>query len=99
MGKPGRDAAAWRCDVALLYGRVHYNHGQVLLLLKEPARAEQAITQALALSPQDQQAFVALAGLYLGAGQTDKARALAARIPGQAPGSAAAMQLRQRPGQ
>ncbi|WP_162179621.1 hypothetical protein [Solidesulfovibrio alcoholivorans] len=37
-----------------------------MLLLKEPARAEQAFTQGLALSPQDQQVFAAMAGLYLG---------------------------------
>lgn len=81
----------------LRYGRAHYNHGQVLLLLKEPARAEQAFVQALALSPQDPQAFAALAGLYRRAGQADKARALAERIIKEAPDNAAAVQLLRQP--
>jgi len=71
----------------------------VLLVLKEPARAEQAFLQALALSPGDRQSFSALSGLYLTAGQPAKAKALAERILREAPDNAAAQALRQRLGQ
>lgn len=88
-----------KAAAGLRYGRAYYNQGQVLLILKEPERAEQAFLQALALSPQDQQSFAALAGLYLKSGQTDKARELAERLLQQAPDNAAARQLLQRLGQ
>ena len=83
----------------LHYGRAYYNQGKVLLVLNEPARAEEAFLQALALSPQDQQFFTALAGMYLEGGQPAKAKELAERLMREAPGNAAARQLLQRLGQ
>ena len=83
----------------LRYGRAYYNQGQVLLVLKEPARAEQAFLQALALSPGDRQSFSALSGLYLTAGQPAKAKALAERILREAPDNTAAQAFLQRLGQ
>lgn len=85
--------------LGLRYGRAYYNQGQVLLVLKEPARAEQAFLQALALSPGDRQSFTALADMYLAAGQKEKAKALAERLLREAPDNAAAQALRQRLGQ
>lgn len=95
-----RDAEQYLAKAAagLHYGRAYYNQGQVLLVLGEPQRAEQAFLQALALSPRDQAAFGALAGLYLRAGQTDKARELAGRLLRETPDFAPARQLLERLG-
>ena len=83
----------------LQYGRAYYNLGQVRLVLKEADRAEEAFLQALELSPGDQQAFVALAQLYLGTGARDKARELAERLLKTDPGNTAAQQVLRHLGQ
>ena len=75
------------------YGRVHYNHGQVLLVLNQPEQAEQALLTALSLDPQNQDFFVALADVYLKSGQTEKARELAINMSRQFPDHKAAMEL------
>lgn len=83
---------------AMDYGRASYNLGQVRLLLKEPAGAAEAFTRALELAPGDQQAFAALAGLYLQSGQKDKARALAERFLEHTPDHQGALELLRRLG-
>jgi Tfp pilus assembly protein PilF len=75
------------------YGRVHYNHGQVLLVLNQPEQAEEALLIALQLNPQEQDFFVALADVYLKSGQTEKARELAVNMSRQFPDHKAAMEL------
>lgn len=81
------------------YGRAYYNLGQVLLVRREPDQAAEAFSRALELSPGDRQAFAALAGLYLGQGQTDKARALARHLLDTAPDRQDALQLLRRLGE
>ncbi|EFL52541.1 doubled CXXCH domain protein [Solidesulfovibrio fructosivorans JJ]] len=80
------------------YGRASYNLGQVLLVLGEPERAARAFSRALELAPGDQQAFAALAGLYLRTGRTDKARELAERLLHEFPNHQGAKQLLRRLG-
>ena len=75
------------------YGRAHYNHGQVLLVLNQPSRAEQALQTALSLAPQEQDFFVALADFYLKSGQNEKARKLAIDMSRQMPDHEAAIEL------
>lgn len=59
------------------YGRVHYNHGQVLLLLNRPGQGEKALRLALDTEPQNQEYFIALVDFYLSSNQSEKAKALA----------------------
>jgi Tfp pilus assembly protein PilF len=77
------------------YGRVHYNHGQVLLVLDQPEQAEAALLMALSTEPRNQDFFVALADYYLKSGQPEKARDLAINSLRQFPGHAAARELMQ----
>ena len=58
-------------------GRVHYNHGQLLLILGRAQKAQVALETALALEPQNQDFFVALVNGYFRSGQPGRARALA----------------------
>jgi tetratricopeptide (TPR) repeat protein len=66
-----------KAAAGMSYGRAHYNHGQVLLLLNRPEQAEQALLSALSLEPQERDFFLALADFYLKSGQAKKAKALA----------------------
>lgn len=84
-----------RAAAGLKYSRAHYNHGQVLLLLKQPAKAEKALLSALTLDPLQQDFFLALANLYLKFGKTEKARALANNILEQFPEHQAALRVLQ----
>jgi tetratricopeptide (TPR) repeat protein len=77
------------------YGRAHYNHGQVLLALKRPVQAEQALLKALSLDPQSQDFFIALIDYYLKAEQPEKAKDLAIRISLEIPGHKSAIELLQ----
>ena len=90
-----QDAAHYlgRAAAGMNYGRAYYNHGQVLLVLNQPLRAEQALLTALSLAPQEQDFFVALADFYLQSGQNEKARKLAINISRQMPDHKAAMEL------
>ena len=82
-----------RAAAGMNYGRAHYNHGQVLLVLNRPKPAEQALLTALSLDPQSQDFFVALADFYLKSGQSEKARELAINMSRQIPEHKAAMEL------
>jgi predicted Zn-dependent protease len=75
------------------YSRVHYNYGQVLLVLNRPKEAEGALQKALVLEPQNQEFFVALAQFYLKTGRPDKARALATETLRRVPDHVAATDL------
>ncbi|EFK10848.1 tetratricopeptide repeat protein [delta proteobacterium NaphS2] len=75
------------------YGRVHYNHGQLLLILGQPKKAQVALETALALEPQNQEFFVALADCYLRSRQPDRARSLAEDTIRRFPGHRAANEL------
>lgn len=77
------------------YGRVHYNHGQVLLVLDQPKQAEAALLMALSTEPRNQDFFVALVDYYLKSGQPEKARDLAINSLRQFPDHAAARELMQ----
>jgi tetratricopeptide (TPR) repeat protein len=79
----------------MAYGRAYYNHGQVLLALGRPERAEEPLRAALTLEPQEQDFFIALVELYLKTGQTEKARALALNSVRQFPDHRAARELLQ----
>ncbi|MDK2955360.1 MAG: hypothetical protein PWQ57_856 [Desulfovibrionales bacterium] len=80
------------------YARASYNHGQALLALNQLGRAEREFMKALSLNPLDHDAFIALAGLYLQSGQTDKARALADRLLEENPNHGPARELLRRIG-
>jgi tetratricopeptide (TPR) repeat protein len=75
------------------YGRAYYNHGQVLLVLNQPNKAEKALKIALSLAPQEQDIFLALVDYYLKSGQVDKARELAAQLLRNDPGHKGALEL------
>ena len=64
----------------MAYGRAHYNHGQVLLVLNQPEQAETALKKALSIEPHNQDFFVALADFYLKSSQPEKAVLLAKSI-------------------
>jgi Tfp pilus assembly protein PilF len=84
-----------RAASGMNYARAHYNHGQILLFLKQPVQAEQALVNALDLEPQNQDYFTSLADLYLKANQNKKARALAITMIRQIPNHDAANRLLQ----
>jgi tetratricopeptide (TPR) repeat protein/formylmethanofuran dehydrogenase subunit E len=84
-----------RAASGMNYGRAHYNHGQVLLALKRPVQAEQALLKALSLDPQSQDFFIALIDYYLKAEQPEKAKDLAIRISLEIPGHKSAIELLQ----
>ena len=75
------------------YGRAHYNHGQVLLILDQPEQAEQALIKALSLEPNEEEFFVALVDFYLKSGQQENARSLAQATIQRFPNHAAAQQV------
>jgi tetratricopeptide (TPR) repeat protein len=77
------------------YGRAHYNHGQVLLVLDQPEQAEIALMKALSLAPESQEFFIALAQAYLANGQIDKVEKLANDTLRDDPGHRAALELLQ----
>ena len=95
--KKYKDAESYLSKAAagMAYGRAHYNHGQVLLVLNQPGKAEKALLAALSLEPQEQEFFVALVDYYLKSGQPEKARILATDIVNQFPGHSAARELLQ----
>jgi tetratricopeptide (TPR) repeat protein/formylmethanofuran dehydrogenase subunit E len=76
------------------YGRAYYNHGQVLLTLNQPVKAEKALLTALSLEPQNQDFFIVLADLYLKSGRPEKARDLANDMIRQSPEHSAAKEVR-----
>ena len=90
-----RDAEHYlgRAAAGMNYGRAYYNHGQVLLVLQQPERAEQALLTALSLDPREQEFFVALVGFYLKAGQAEKAKTMAANLLREVPGHKGAVEL------
>ena len=75
------------------YGRAHYNHGQVLLILDQPEQAEQALIKALSLEPDEEEFFVALVDFYLKSGQQENARSLAQATIQRFPNHAAAQKV------
>ena len=75
------------------YGRAHYNHGQILMILDQPDQAEQALLKSLQLDPKEQDFFVALVDLYLKSDQTDKARLLTSTMIQRFPDHRAALEL------
>jgi tetratricopeptide (TPR) repeat protein len=75
------------------YGRVHYNHGQILRILNQPEKAQVALETALALEPQNQDFFVALADCYLTSDQPNRARSLAENTIHRFPDHVAAKEL------
>lgn len=81
------DAEAFlgKAAAGMNYARAYYNHGQILLALNRPDKAEHALLQALALAPQDQDAFQTLADLYLRTRQPYKAIDLASNLLHQFP--------------
>ena len=83
-----------RAAAGINYARAYYNHGQVLLVLNQPERAEQALVTALLLDPMEQDFLVALADYYLRTGQVQKARDLADRLLRQHPGHEGARELK-----
>ncbi len=84
LGEMGNyaDAAVYLDKAAsgMQYARAYYNLGQVQLALGEPVRAEQSLVQAQALSPMDQDVFLALTQLYLRSQRPDKALAMAEKL-------------------
>jgi tetratricopeptide (TPR) repeat protein len=82
-----------KAAAGMSYGRAHYNHGQVLLLLNRPEQAEQALLSALSLEPQERDFFLALADFYLKSGQAKKAKALADDMIRKFPDYGAAREL------
>lgn len=99
--KQYEDAAYYvgRAAAGLDYGRAYYNQGQILLALGRSEQAEQAFQKSLSLAPQDQDAFMALANLYLRTRQADKARAMAESLLREHPEHQGARELLQRLGQ
>jgi tetratricopeptide (TPR) repeat protein len=93
--KKYKDAETYlgKAAAGMSYGRAHYNHGQVLLVLNQPKRAEKALLEALSLEPQEQEFFFALADFYLKSGQPEKAKALAVNTIRLFPSHSAAMEL------
>ncbi len=69
-----------KAAAGMQYARAYYNQGQVFLVLNKPEQAEQALIKALSLSPQTQEFFGALVGLYLKTRQFEKAVMLAQSI-------------------
>jgi Tfp pilus assembly protein PilF len=84
-----------RAASGMSYARAHYNHGQILLFLNQPDRAEQALVNALNLEPLNQEYFTALADFYLKTNQVKKARTLATTALRQSPDYDAAKNLLQ----
>ena len=82
-----------KAAVGMNYGRAHYNHGQVLMVLNKPRQAETALQKALSLEPQNQEFFIALAQLFLKNGRPDKARSLAIETLHSVPDHIAATDL------
>jgi Tfp pilus assembly protein PilF len=93
--KKYKDAESYlgKAAAGMSYGRAHYNHGQVLLLLNRPEQAEQALLLALTLEPQERDFFLTLADFYLKSGQAKRAKALADDMIRKFPDYGAAREL------